>query len=402
MRIEIAEEGVLSQDARPFELVERKGAGHPDTICDAISEALSQQYSQYCHARFGSVGHHWFDKVMLIGGEADIRYGYGHILRPMKIVCAGKCAFQIGGETLPIESLFRAAIEVTLGATLVGFRGREHYSLQIEVIDSQGAGRTSSRYRPQSVSDLFHVHSAGGVSNDANLLSGFAPFSRLERLVLLTERHVNGVDFKRRHPDTGTDVKVFGRRTREDIEILVNMPFLAGRILSLEHYFARKAEVARELLSFCAGVIGREPRLLMNATDRNGHPYLTALGSVADTGDVGVTGRGNRITGLITPMRPMSIEAPAGKNPSDHTGKLYGIVAQRLAEALADELGSPCEAHIFTAKETPLDDPDLIQISLSRRAPSDVASRVRQIVEEQVSALPKLRAELVFKGLQLW
>jgi S-adenosylmethionine synthetase len=382
--------------------VERKGTGHPDTICDAISEALSRAYAGYCHARFGSVAHHWFDKVMLIGGAAEVVYGVGEILKPMKIVCAGKCAFRVGDEAIPIEDLFRQAIESVLSKTLVGFRGREHYTLQIEVVDSQGAGRASSRYRPHGPEELFRIAATDGVSNDSNLLSGFAPFSRLERLVLLTERYVNGADFKQRHPDTGTDVKVFGRRVRDDVELLLNMPFLAGKIDSLDHYFTRKQEVGANVLAFCRDELGMVPRLSMNATDRNGRAYLTALGSVADTGDVGVTGRGNRINGLITPMRPMSIEAAPGKNPADHTGKLYGLLAQRLAETLAEELDGPCEVHIFTAKETPLNDPDLVQIAISENAPADVERRIRSVVEEKVAALPRLRAEIVFDGVQLW
>tara|TARA_B110000503_G_scaffold132528_1_gene208580 strand:+ start:2359 stop:2664 length:306 start_codon:yes stop_codon:yes gene_type:complete len=57
----------------PFELVERKGVGHPDTICDAIAETASRYYSLYFYEKYGRVANHWFDKVMLIGGEADIQ-----------------------------------------------------------------------------------------------------------------------------------------------------------------------------------------------------------------------------------------------------------------------------------------------------------------------------------------
>ena len=103
----------------------------------------------------------------------------------------------------------------------------------------------------------------------------------------------------------------------------------------------------------------------MNATDKNGRPYLVALGSVADTGDVGVVGRGNRINGLITPMRPMSIEAPAGKNPIDHTGKIYGVLAMELAQEIYEYLQWPVTVHIYTEKENRLDDPTEIMIKVS-------------------------------------
>jgi S-adenosylmethionine synthetase len=44
--------------------------------------------------------------------------------------------------------------------------------------------------------------------------------------------------------------------------------------------------------------------------------YLTYTGSSIESGDEGVVGRGNRVTGLITPLRPMNIEGAIGKNPS--------------------------------------------------------------------------------------
>ncbi|MBI2996856.1 MAG: hypothetical protein HYY46_00145, partial [Deltaproteobacteria bacterium] len=44
------------------EIVERKGLGHPDTICDAIMEAISQSLCQAYLERFGSILHHNCDK----------------------------------------------------------------------------------------------------------------------------------------------------------------------------------------------------------------------------------------------------------------------------------------------------------------------------------------------------
>jgi S-adenosylmethionine synthetase len=59
--------------------------------------------------------------------------------------------------------------------------------------------------------------------------------------------------------------------------------------------------------------------------------YLTYTGSSIESGDEGVVGRGNRVTGLITPLRPMNIEGASGKNPVYHVGKLYNLAAQRIA-----------------------------------------------------------------------
>jgi len=43
--------------ASPIEIVERKGLGHPDTICDHLSEELSRSLSKYYLEHFGCVLH---------------------------------------------------------------------------------------------------------------------------------------------------------------------------------------------------------------------------------------------------------------------------------------------------------------------------------------------------------
>ena len=59
-----------SPESLPFEIVERKGLGHPDTICDALTENLSRALSRVYLERFGAILHHNVDKVLLCGGAA--------------------------------------------------------------------------------------------------------------------------------------------------------------------------------------------------------------------------------------------------------------------------------------------------------------------------------------------
>ncbi|HET6479293.1 MAG TPA: methionine adenosyltransferase, partial [Actinoplanes sp.] len=234
-------------------------------------------------------------------------------------------------------------------------------------------------------------------------LHSYAPLSRLEQLVLGVEQYINGAEFKRINPDTGWDVKVFGSRLGEHFKLIVNMPFLAAHITSLEHYFARKMECQELVATFSRELLGAEPELLLNPTDRNGRPYLTALGSVADTGDVGVVGRGNRINGLITPMRSMSIEAPAGKNPLDHTGKLYGVLARELAAAIHQETGLAVETHVFTSKEAPLGAPDEVIVRVLGWEPDDAErERLSAIVAAHLADVTGITTRLVTAGITMW
>lgn len=387
----------------PFELVERKGIGHPDTICDAIAETASRYYSLYFFEKYGRVAHHWFDKVMLIGGESEINYAASSIIKPYKIIIVGKGARTFAGENIPLMDIFRNAAVDVLTNVLTGFDPDKHLIIIDEVVDHQGAGRQSSRYRPLTVEDLTEIESKKLVSNDSNLLSSYAPLSKLEQLVLYTEQYINGTEFKKDNPDTGWDVKVFGSRHEKKFKLLVNVPFLGNQINSLEHYFERKEAIKNEILKFILTKLNLTPEITLNATDKNGAPYLTVIGSVADTGDCGVVGRGNRINGLITPMRAMSIEAPAGKNPLDHTGKLYGILASKLAQEIYNFTKKPVEVHIFTAKESSLNNPDEISVLIQDWEENDSNKlEIQKIIDNSLSNMSRITKELIFEGITMW
>lgn len=386
-----------------FEMVERKGIGHPDTICDAIAETASRNYSRYCVEKFGSPAHHWFDKVMLIGGEANTDYGYGNIEKPYTVIFAGKVSKYIADFEIPLDEILYNSCDEVLSNVLTGFDIKNHLIIENKLVDYQGSGRSESRYRPSSIARLPKLNNSDLVSNDTNLLTAFAPLSTLEKIVLETEKFINGEEFKSRHPDTGWDVKVFGTREGETFELLVNMPFLAKNIRNIDEYFSRKDEVLVEVNRFIEEKFNIKVNLSMNATDRNGRPYLTALGTVADTGDVGVVGRGNRENGLITPMRPMSIEAPAGKNSVDHTGKLYGILANNIAKEIYLICKVPVEVYIYTSKESLLNNPDKILISLNNLEVDDkLNEEIRKIVKSMVNKTGLISRKLIFEGITLW
>ncbi len=392
-----------SRDARlEAEFVERKGLGHPDTLCDAIAERASRYYSLHCLREYGAVPHHWFDKVMLLGGESVLRFGSGQLVRPYVVIFAGKCALHVGAATLPIYELFRAAATDVLSGVLTGFDPARHLIVRPEVVDHQGASRLQSRYRPTSSDDLVDLDTRGRVSNDSNLLSGFAPLSPLENVVLETEQHLNSQDFKQSFPATGSDIKIVGQRIADDYYLVVNVPWIADRIESPQAYIRRTAELREYIVERLQTIHSLSPTLVVNANDRGGVHYLTALGSVADTGDVGVVGRGNRINGLITPMRPMSIEAPAGKNPLDHTGKLLGIVSHRLATELETFAERDVEVHILTSKERPLEDPETVLVSIAGDVPSTTLKAVDLKVRERVASVYEVSRELILTGIELW
>jgi S-adenosylmethionine synthetase len=98
--------------------------------------------------------------------------------------------------------------------------------------------------------------------------------------------------------------------------------------------------------------------VIVNAADSGSNIFLTVSGTSIEMGDDGATGRGNRGNGLITPMRPMTMEAIAGKNPVSHVGKIYNVLAQRMAQEIS-QMDGVVETYVTLVSKigSPLDEP---------------------------------------------
>jgi len=152
------------------------------------------------------------------------------------------------------------------------------------------------------------------VANDTSFGVGYAPYSRLERCVSLAAEILRSAEFKLRFPTAGNDVKVMGHRIDDTIALTIAVAFIDRHVTSVNHYFAIKQEIGtylRESLPYAAAI---QINTLddSDARDEAG-VYLTVSGPSAEMGDCGQVGRGNRVNGLITPGRCMSLEAAASK-----------------------------------------------------------------------------------------
>ena len=78
----ILESSRISPEEEAVEIVERKGLGHPDTICDAVMEAVAVQLAQAYLKTCGRVLHFNADKGMLVAGQVACRFGGGPSLLP--------------------------------------------------------------------------------------------------------------------------------------------------------------------------------------------------------------------------------------------------------------------------------------------------------------------------------
>lgn len=389
-------------DKLPFEVVERKGIGHPDSLADAIAERASRYYSQYCLKEFGKLAHHWVDKVMLLGGQSDLGFGTGSIKYPYKVIFAGKAALNVGKHSIPAYDLFHKAAADVLSEILYNFDPKKYLTIEMQVSNYQGPGQGSSRYNPKSIDELFDLNKDIALSNDCNICTGYAPLSVLEQIVLSTEQYLSSKEYKLNNPDTGFDIKIVGTRKNDKFEIFVNIPLIAMLVPDHATYIKRINDIKENIYSFIKNKFKLEPELTVNPEKISGRSYLTVTGTVADTGDIGVVGRGNRINGLITPMRMMSIEASAGKNPADHTGKLHSILANQLASEIATITNKHTEVIITTWKEKPVNDPQDILISLEDYKENDFKDLICNLTDKALSNVGKISHDLIYTGFTLW
>jgi S-adenosylmethionine synthetase len=381
-------EAMADPASRAAEFVERKGAGHPDTLCDAIAEAVSRALCEAYLARFGRILHHTVDKVLLVGGSAAPRFGGGRVTAPMRVVLAGRATARVGAETIDVEA-------IALDAARRCLAGR------LRRIDIARHAEFECRIRPGSAElrELFARGGATPLANDSSAGAGFAPFSPLEDLVLRCERLLTAPG-TRPHPACGEDTKVAAMRAGGVARLAVACAALDSGLAHADDYGAFREAVGAALRRE-AETLAVE-RIDLNAADdpAAGAFYLTVTGSSAEAGDDGETGRGNRAAGLIAIGRPTSLEATAGKNPASHTGKLYNLLAQELAEEIVREVPGAAAVECVLASRigAPIDRPALFHLRVASApgcALAALAPRIACHAEAALARLPGLWRRIV-------
>ncbi len=379
-------------DRLPAEIVERKGLGHPDSICDAIAERLSRALCREYQKTYGLIHHHNVDKVLLSGGASEPAFGGGRMMKPVELFLAGHATELAGGQG-GIRELAERESRAWFRENMRGFDAER--DLRIHHLVKPGA--------PVLV-DIYRAHAAGAArrANDSSCGAGFAPFSTLESAVYEVERQLNSAAFKAEHPEAGEDVKVMGVRRGTAIQLTVACAMIGRHVVDVADYAAKKAAIAEAARATAARIAGRAVTVSVNSADdiEAGNVYLTVTGSSAESGDDGEAGRGNRVNGLITPYRPMVMESAAGKNPVTHVGKLYNVVAGLIAEQIVTEIPEVAEAECRLAGRigAPISEPDIVDLRLRPRgigAKASIMAAAERIARWRLSDLDALTAALV-------
>jgi S-adenosylmethionine synthetase len=393
MALRITSLSTPSVFAREIEIVERKGLGHPDTICDALAERLSNALSRYYLERFGLILHHNVDKALVRGGSAQVEFGGGAVLQPIEIYLAGRAARDVNGSTVPVDEIAEET-------------ARQWFREHLHAVDCDKHLRFHCLIRPgsQDLVNLYLRQKQTGVAlaNDTSCGVGFAPLDELEQLALATERHLNSPAVQSARPGFGEDIKVMAVREGDAVTLTVSCAFVSRHIHNLDDYLEHKAKLTEIALDAARRVTNKKIAVFVNTADNldTGSVYLTVTGSSAEAGDDGEVGRGNRANGLITPYRPMTMEAVAGKNPVTHVGKLYNVTAMRIAAALVREIQDIGESYCYLVSQIgkPIQEPRTIDIQVRTeegRPLNGLRPAIEQIVRTELADIANLWRDFV-------
>lgn len=354
--IKISQLKVTPIEKQDMEIVERKGKGHPDTICDAVAEEVSRKLSKYYLDNFGRILHHNVDKASLAGGRAKATFGAGEILEPIYILMLGRAVSEI---------LANGGIERVPLGTLCGDAIRDKIEDTIRYLDVERHLIIDHKIRAGSYDLVGLFDSAEGIpkANDTSFGVAYSPLSETEKLVLQTELMLNSDKYKDKLPEVGEDIKVMGLRQGETIKLTVACAMISPLIPDLDHYLNVKEQMKNDIHDLASKVTEREVLVEVNTADildrENPCVYITVTGTSAENGDDGQVGRGNRANGLITPFRTMSLEATSGKNPVSHVGKIYNVLCMDIADQIVNEIKGVREVYIRFLSQIgkPIDQP---------------------------------------------
>ena len=373
-------------DLPKIEIVERKGIGHPDTICDSIADRFALNLAQYYLKKFNQIFHFNVDKALLVAGETKTKFGGGKILKPMKIFFGDRATYKIDDEDVPIDEILNHSVYDWLKENLRFVSEKE-----VEVVNEVKHGS-------EELTSIFKRKEEYLPANDTSALVGYAPLTTLEKSVLELERYLNSKDFKKRFPESGEDIKVMGLREDNNFTFTIAMAFVDRFVKSEDDYFKKKDEIKEEIKNFLKQKFEVKAEVYLNTLDERGKGeegcYLTVTGTSAESADSGEVGRGNRVNGIIALNRPAGSEAAPGKNMISHVGKIYNLLAFDIASKIYEKIRKHNYVWLLSQIGRPVNKPLVISVEVDNLNKSE-EEVVKEIVEKRFETLKDFIKELI-------
>jgi S-adenosylmethionine synthetase len=373
------------------ELVERKCLGHPDSMADGIAESISQALCKTYLEEFGVVLHHNTDQGEVVAGESSPKFGGGRMIRPIFILIDGRATKQFNGVTIPTDAVAVEAATNYLHKILPDIKPNRDLMIDCRL----GTGSTDLR-------DVFKP-SNGRVprSNDTSFGVGHAPFSEVETIIRNSAEFID-TKLRKKYPAIGQDIKIMGLRDNDTITLTVACAIVDRHCADIHEYVNHMGILKEQITAVAKKSTKRKVVVHVNTADdiRKKSVFLTVTGTSAEMGDDGSVGRGNRCNGLITPNRPMSMEATSGKNPINHIGKIYNLLSTQIAQDCVKKVDGIEEMYVRLLSQIgkPIDQPLVASIQVlpaSGVKLKDINDDIYGIVDDQLAHVTSITEKVI-------
>lgn len=393
-----------------FEVVETKGLGHPDNICDTIAEKISAAYSKYCLDNYGTILRHMVDKITILGGGSKVSFGHGEMISPIRVLLNGR--FTCNFQTEKID--YKSIVDTVIKSHFKEVMPLLDVDKWVKIIDNshsnEGPGVVYDKNgKTKNVrANFFSVNKVGEekhhdnkfYTNDTSTTVSYYPLSNLEKIITFIENHLNSKELKSKYPFVGTDIKVMAIRHNNEIEITSCIPFIAS-LTPTEEFYQKNLLILKDyIVSLLKDKFSNyKIKLYLNTRDKpeNNDFYLTAIGSAIESGDEGAVGRGNRSNGIIAFTRNMSIEAPSGKNPVYHTGKIYTAIGNEISKQIYNEYELENTVYLTSKMGGEMKDPwcVAVEVNTKDKISDNLKIKIKDIIQNNLNNHQNVTLEII-------
>lgn len=401
-------------DESLFEVVETKGKGHPDNICDTLAEKISAAYSRYCVENYGVILRHMIDKLSILGGGSKVKFGGGEMIAPIKLLINGRFTDRFKDEkidymtivTKTIKEYFKELFPLLDVDKYLEIVDNTHHNEGPGVVYNNDDTTNNERkkfYEVVSKTD-FSRHNNHFRCNDTSTTVSYYPMSKLERTVLEIEQTLNSNEYKEKYPWTGNDIKVMGIRKDKKVEITSCVPLISHYVKDLEDYINKLNLIREDIKTIILKYFSdNEIEIFLNTRDNyeNNDMYMTLIGSAVESGDEGAVGRGNRSRGVIPFCRNFSMEAPCGKNPVYHTGKLFTAIGDTISQMIYEKYNIENVVYCTSKMGDSIEEPWNVSVELNKTTTAKIKKEINKMVVEQIKKHYDITEKLIAQEIKV-
>lgn len=397
-----------------FEVVETKGKGHPDNICDTLAEKISANYSKYCLEHYRVILRHMIDKLSILGGGSKVKFNGGEMIAPIRVLVNGRFTDRYNDEKIDYMKIVDETIKnyfqelfpmINIEKDLLIIDNTHHNEGPGVIYNNDNTTKNErvKFFEATSIKDASR-HNNHNRCNDTSTTVSYYPMSKLEITVLNIEQLLNSDNYKKLKPWVGNDIKVMGIRKERKVEITSCVPLISKYVKDLEDYKNKlniiKKDIEKEIKKQFKN---NEIIVYLNTRDNyeKNDLYMTLTGSAIESGDEGIVGRGNRSRGVIPFSRNFSMEAACGKNPVYHTGKLFTAIGDIISKKIYEKYKVENTVYCTSKMGDSISKPWNISVELNKRISKEEIDDIKRMINEIIEKHSEITQNIINDKIKL-